>query len=84
MRQTSLPTEPSAISQTFLGSRIRSDRPLSHEVRQYIVDQLESLDLEPRFQEFDAPDYYGISDGAVTGVNVMARLPGVESTGRWY
>ena len=33
------------------------------------------------FRSSSAPDYYGDSDGAVTGVNVMARLPGVESTG---
>ena len=53
----------------------------SGEVRQYIVAQLTAMGLEPALQEFEAPDYFGIAGRPVTGVNVMARIPGAESTG---
>ena len=55
--------------------------PAAESARRYIVEQLEDLDLYPELQEFEAPDFFGISDGPVTGVNVAARISGTDSSG---
>jgi hypothetical protein len=55
--------------------------PAAESARRYIVEQLEDLDLHPELQEFEAPDFFGISDGPVTGVNVAVRISGTDSSG---
>jgi len=53
-----------------VASIAREPHPLgssaSENVRQYIADQLATLGLKPTLQTFEAPDYFGISDGTVT------------------
>jgi hypothetical protein len=49
-------------------------------VRDYLVDQLSSLDLDPELQSVTVPDYFGEPGGTVDVVNVMARMPGDAPT----
>lgn len=49
-------------------------------VRRYIVGELEGLALDPEFQAISAPNYFG-SGEPVDVVNVMATIPGLNSTG---
>ena len=50
-------------------------------VRSYLVEQLKALALEVEEQDFEAQDYFGSPGGTVEGVNVLARLPGTDSSG---
>ncbi len=51
------------------------------EVRNYLMDELAALGLEPIAQVATAPDFYGAPGGSVEVANVMARIPGTASTG---
>jgi hypothetical protein len=55
--------------------------PANEEVRTYLIGELIDLGLEPRLQETTAPDWFGGSGTALPVVNVMARVPGTDSTG---
>ncbi|MDH3500690.1 MAG: M28 family peptidase [Acidimicrobiia bacterium] len=48
-------------------------------VRDYLIDELEGLGLEPVLQTTRVPDYFG-SDESVELVNLMARIPGTDPT----
>jgi hypothetical protein len=49
-------------------------------VRQYLISTLGDLGIETELQAINALDYYG-SDASVDVVNVIARVPGTDSTG---
>ena len=49
-------------------------------VRRYLVGELEELGLVPEFQAISAPNYFE-SGEPVDVVNVMATIPGLDSTG---
>ncbi|MDJ0960727.1 MAG: M28 family peptidase [Acidimicrobiia bacterium] len=55
--------------------------PQNLAVRNYLVDQLTDLGLEPVVQTAMAPDFYGTPGNQVEVANVMARIPGTASTG---
>lgn len=88
---------PPALSADAPNSDFSADRAMRHveaiahrphpmgtaaldEVRRYLTSEIEELDLAPEFQAIWAPDYYGPGE-PVAVVNVMARLPGTDSTG---
>jgi hypothetical protein len=50
-------------------------------VRSYLVAELTALGLDPELQTVTVADYFGDPGGTVEIVNVMARIPGRESTG---
>ena len=54
--------------------------PANQEVREYLLNELLGLGLEPVLQSIDVPNYFG-GAGTVTVVNVMARIPGHSNTG---
>jgi hypothetical protein len=62
----------------------RSPRPIGSqahaEVRAYLVDQLRNLGLEPELQRATAVHHTGNTLAAGFVVNVVARLPGTDST----
>ncbi|NNE95371.1 MAG: M28 family peptidase [Acidimicrobiales bacterium] len=51
------------------------------DVRDYLVDELIELGLEPETQTITAPDYYGSPNRTVEVTNVLARISGTASTG---
>ncbi len=55
--------------------------PENRAVRQYLGDELEGLGLPPTLQTVRVPDYYGPAGRIVDVVNVMARIPGSQSSG---
>ena len=50
-------------------------------VRQYVVGELEDLGLEVQMQPIMAHDYFGVPGNTVEVVNVMAKVPGGNSSG---
>jgi len=55
--------------------------PENERGRDYIISRLAELDLVPDLQSLVVPDYYRTEAGDVTVTNVMARIPGDDSTG---
>lgn len=51
------------------------------EVRAYLKAAIEELGLEAIEQSIEAPDYYSAFGSTVEVVNVLARIPGSDSTG---
>lgn len=49
-------------------------------VRAYLIEELAALGLDPRKQSMTVPDYFGAPGNTVEVVNVMARMPGTDST----
>ena len=49
-------------------------------VRAYLIEELAALGLDPREQSMTVPDYFGAPGKTVEVVNVMARMPGTDST----
>ncbi len=50
------------------------------QVRDYLVEELTALGLQPELQTMTVPNYFGAPDGTVDVTNVMARIVGAEST----
>lgn len=50
-------------------------------VRSYIVEALSDMGLDPELQSVVAADYFGDPGNTVDVINLMARIPGTDSTG---
>ncbi len=87
-----LPPEPRSDERSFSADAALADvaqiavepRPIgsagSRQARDFILDRLEDLGIETETQTVEVPDYYR-GTGTTTVTNVMARLPGSDSTG---